>query len=66
MENINTLNSKSKEDRNYDPILDDPIDSESDDNEQQQGSDSDGLDVEFPRNNANELMTSLHREITNI
>ena len=54
--------------RKYDPILDDPISSDesgSEDESEEQSSDE-ALEIEFPRDNAQELMTFLHREITNL
>jgi len=57
----------------YDPILDDPIsdgsvhESGSDDNDEGSNDESDeGVQIVFPRENAAELLTFLHREITNI
>ena len=53
--------------RKYDPILDDPISSNESGSEEESGESSDeALEIEFPRNNAQELMTFLHREITNL
>ena len=55
--------------RKYDPILDDPISSD-DDSAGSEGSEGEGsdeaLDIEFPRENSQELMTFLHREVTNL
>jgi hypothetical protein len=75
VENYNTsnsLNSKinesNKKDSNYDPILDDPIDSSSEE-EKEEASDAsseEGIKIEFPRENSAELLTFIHREITNI
>lgn len=62
-----------KESRAYDPILDDPLsDSEEEEcpkeSKDDDGSSSEegGTDVEFPREDADELMAMLHREFTNI
>jgi hypothetical protein len=76
VENYNTsnsLNSKinesTKKDSNYDPILDDPIDSSSEEEEKEEASDAsseEGIKIEFPRENSSELLTFIHREITNI
>ena len=53
--------------RKYDPILDDPFSSnESGSEESGDQSSDEALEIEFPRNNAQELMTFLHREITNL
>lgn len=58
--------------RDYDPILDDPISdgepSGDSDDEGESGSDGseEGIQIEFPRENGAELMTFLHREITNL
>lgn len=53
--------------RPYDPILDDPLSDSDDENsgeEQEEASSEDEL--EFPRENAADLMHFLHRDITNI
>ena len=71
MENRNTLNCQQtaktdEKPRPYDPILDDPISSD-DENSKSEGESSDeGVDVDFPREDADDLLASLHREITNI
>ena len=61
--------SRGPRERKYDPILDDPIDS---DDSGSGGGGSEGessdeaLDIDFPRDNSQELMTFLHREVTNL
>ena len=76
MENFNSSNttakvSKSSEkSRPYDPILDDPIGSSSEELEEKEVFDdesgSSDEEANFPRENASALMTFLHREITNL
>lgn len=75
VENYNTsnsLNSKinesTKKDSKYDPILDDPIDNSSEEEQEEasEGSSEEGIQIEFPRENSGELLTFIHREITNI
>ena len=76
-ENTNSMNTtageasqqdaKGPKERKYDPIIDDPLSSESGDGEGSGDESSDeGLEIEFPRDNAEELMTFLHREVTNL
>ena len=74
-ENVNQINttasaadSKGPRERKYDPILDDPISSDdSGDADGSEGESSEeGLEIEFPRDNSQELMTFLHREVTNL
>jgi hypothetical protein len=78
VENINTNNVETKKkiqkdkQRPYDPILDDPISSgESQDDKnnssEESGSGSeDEVEIEFPRQNANDLLNFIHRELTNL
>jgi len=75
MENINLSNTNSKvtqspeKPRAYDPILDGPISSGSDEEEKEVAENESGSseeDVDFPRENASLLMTFLHREVTNL
>ena len=78
-ENTNSMNTangtksvasdqKGIRERKYDPILDDPISSNESGSEEESGDQSsdEAVEIEFPRNNAQELMTFLHREITNL
>jgi len=82
-ENINSNNNKpvkaaAKDNKglkerkpDYDPILDDPVSGESNDEDSgsSSGAESDeqgGLEIDFPRENAVELLTFLHRDITNL
>jgi hypothetical protein len=62
------LNAISAKKSNYDPILDDAIvnKSSSEDTSNSEASSEEEVQIEFPRQNAAELMTFLHREITNI
>ena len=61
--------SRGPRERKYDPILDDPIDSD-DSGSGGEGSEGESseeaLEIEFPRDNSQELMTFLHREVTNL
>ena len=61
--------SRGPRERKYDPILDDPIDSDEsgsgEDGSEGESSDE-ALEIDFPRDNSQELMTSLHREVTNL
>jgi len=70
VENINTSNFDKKEQnekRPYDPILDDPIsDSEEEKNDSEEASESSEEEVEFPRQNATDLLNFVHRELTNL
>lgn len=53
----------------HDPILDDPLSSASegsDASSQGSSSEEEEVEVQFPRESASELMTFLHREITNL
>ena len=64
--------------RDYDPILDDPVsegseeentkkkDEESEEESSEGDQSEEGLDIEFPRDDADELLAHLHREMTNI
>ena len=58
--------------KDYDPILDDPLSDEekkTDSSQEEEGSSEEsdeGVDIKFPRESAAELMTFLHREITNM
>ena len=63
-----TSDQKGIRERKYDPILDDPISSNESGSEEESGDQSsdEAVEIEFPRNNAQELMTFLHREITNL
>jgi hypothetical protein len=77
-QNINTLNQAPdrtaklieaglKPKDSYDPILDDPISDGSAESEAEESEESEeGLKIDFPRENAAELLTFLHREITNL
>ena len=60
--------SNGLRERKYDPILDDPISSDESGSGDESGDQSsdEALEIEFPRDNAQELMTFLHREITNL
>jgi hypothetical protein len=75
MENFNSSNTTAKvtkspkKTRSYDPILDDPIGSSSEEEEKEVVQDESGSsedEADFPRENASALMTFLHREITNL
>jgi hypothetical protein len=80
MENTNTINTVTKDvtsklidsmgkKNDYDPILDDPISDGSQESGSDEGSSSgeeEGVDLDFPRENPAELLTFLHREMTNI
>lgn len=61
--------------REYDNILDDPLSDEENyetkaEGEEESSSEGeasdDGIDIEFPRDDADELLVFLHREITNV
>jgi len=62
------LNAISANKSKYDPILDDLIGnkSSSEDSSNSDASSEEEIQIEFPRQNAADLMTFLHREITNI
>jgi hypothetical protein len=75
MENFNSSNTTARVTKNpektrpYDPILDDPISSGSEEEVKEVAEDESGSseeEVDFPRENASSLMTFLHREITNL
>lgn len=69
------VQKREEKKRDYDPILDDPL-SEGSDEEKKEGdsesggSDSDvseeAIDIEFPRDDADDLLVHLHRELTNM
>ena len=56
--------------QDYDPILDDPLSDEdkkeSSSGEEEGSDESDEVEIKFPRENAAELLTFLHREMTNL
>jgi hypothetical protein len=60
--------------KDYDPILDDPVsddekksdNSNKDDSEDEEESSEEEVQINFPKENAAELMTFLHREMTNL
>jgi len=72
-ENINTQNIakkaqvlKEEKKADYDPIMDDPIESQSSEKSETSEESEEEVDIQFPRDNSNDLLTFLHRDIQNM